>query len=255
MNASKSAGPDGIYGRVLKEGHESISKALCLMFERSLRFCEIPDDWKVAFVVPIFKKGKRDELGNYRPVSLTSLVVKILEKILKIHIQKFLDDHNIILDSQHGFRKGRSCQTNLLEFLEYVTENIDNGELIDIVYLDFSKAFDKVPHARLLYKLEKYGICGPVLEWVREWLSNRKQRVILNGHKSEWREVKSGVPQGSVLGPLLFLLYINDLEVGLGCKVSKFADDTKIAAVVTENEGCFSLQKYIDKLIAWSKVW
>ena len=131
------------------------------------------------------KKGSKGDLGNYRPVSLTSLVVKVLEKLLKGHIEKHLDENRILNDSQHGFRKGRSCQTNLLEFMEYITDCIDKGDPVDIIYLDFSKAFDKVPHhRRLMYKLEQCGIGGVVHSWIKEWFWNRKQSVLLNGNKS-----------------------------------------------------------------------
>ena len=255
IDCNKSAGPDEIYGKVLKEGSVSIAKALYLIFNRSLEFGEIPEDWKLANVVPIFKKGDREDIGNYRPVSLTSLVVKILEKILKGCIEEYFAINGIFQDSQHGFRRGRSCQTNLLEFMEFITDSIDRGEPVDIVYLDFSKAFDKVPHMRLMHKLSQYGIGGVVHKWIKEWLRERKQRVVLNGKKSSWENVKSGVPQGSVLGPLLFLIYINDLDRGLDCKVSKFADDTKIACSVRNIDGCIKVQQNIDKLVGWADKW
>ena len=255
IDPSKAAGPDGIYGRILKEGSSSIAKALFLIFKQSITFGEVPDDWKTAYVVPIFKKGSKGDLGNYRPVSLTSLVVKILEKLLKGHIEKHLDDKKILYDSQHGFRKGKSCQTNLLEFMEYITDCIDRGDPVDIIYLDFSKAFDKVPHKRLMQKLSQCGIDGAVHGWIKEWLWNRRQCVLLNGIKSSWERVKSGVPQGSVLGPLLFLIYINDLDQGLKCKVSKFADDTKVATSVRNNDGCIKIQNDLNKLTGWADKW
>ncbi|KAL7631154.1 UNVERIFIED_CONTAM: hypothetical protein RMT77_018543 [Armadillidium vulgare] len=255
IDPNKAAGPDGVYGRILKEGSSSIAKALYLIFKRSIVFGEVPEDWKTAYVVPIFKKGSKEDLGNYRPVSLTSLVVKILEKLLKSHIEKHLDDNKILYNSQHGFRKGRSCQTNLLEFMEYITECIDKGDPVDVIYLDFSKAFDKVPHVRLMQKLSQYGIDGMVQNWIKEWLKNRRQCVLLNGNKSSWETVKSGVPQGSVLGPLLFLIYINDLDKGLKCKVSKFADDTKVVTSVRNNDGCIKLQGDLDRLLGWAERW
>lgn len=255
IDPSKAAGPDGICGRILKEGSSSIAKALYLIFNRSITYSEVPEEWKMAYVVPIYKKGSKGDLDNYRPVSLTSLVVKVLEKLLKGRIEKHLEDNKILKDSQHGFRKGRSCQTNLLEFMEYITGCIDQGDPVDVIYLDFSRAFDKVPHRRLMHKLIQCGIGGGIHGWIKEWLWNRKQCVILNGNKSLWEKVKSGVPQGSVLGPLLFLIYINDLDQGIKCKVSKFADDTKVATSVKNINGCINIQNDLNKLLGWADKW
>ena len=255
LNVNKAMGADNIHSRLLREGVDSISTALEKIFTRSLAYGEIPNDWKIANVVPIFKKGKKEEPANYRPVSLTSVVGKIFERIMKREITEHLEKNGLFSHAQHGFRSGRSCLTNLLEFLDYVTKQLDEGENIDIIYLDFSKAFDKVPHKRLIYKLRKHGISGPVLLWIEEWLKNRKQRVILNGTKSTWKDVLSGVPQGSVLGPLLFLIYINDLGVGIKSKISLFADDTKLASCVREIDGNFRVQSDLDILIAWAHKW
>lgn len=151
--------------------------------------------------------------------------------------------------------EGRSCQTNLLEFLDFVTEQVDKGEAVDIVYLDFSKAFDKVPHTRLMHKAAQCGIKGLVLNWLKNWLSDRKQCVMLNGFKSNWKPVKSGVPQGSVLGPILFLIYINDLDKGIASKISKFADDTKLAGVVSDTKGAITIQRDLERLSGWASKW
>lgn len=255
MKVDKAAGPDGIHCRIIKEGIDSIGIALKIIFTQSLNTGKIPNDWKIANVVPIFKKGSKELMGNYRPVSLTSLIGKILERIVKKNIEEHIAQENLIGDSQHGFRPRKSCLTNLLEFFEYLTKQMDEGEDVDIIYLDFSKAFDKVPHQRLNYKLREIGIRGSVGNWIEEWLRGRKQRVILNGTKSEWREVISGVPQGSVLGPLLFILYLNDLELGTNCRTFKFADDTKIAGKVGNIEGNRQMQRDLDKLLAWAEKW
>ena len=224
------------------------------IFNRSVTYTEIPDDWKTANIVPIFKKGNKSDVGNYRPISLTSLICKILEKLIHTTVEDHLEHNNLIKETQHGFRHGKSCLTNLLEFLNYVTDTVDKNEDIDIAYLDFSKAFDKVPHRRLIYKLESYGISGYLMKWIREWLSDRKQRVVLNGYKSEWKTVTSGVPQGSVLGPLLFIVYINDIDIGINGKISKFADDTKLANIASLS-GCQKMQNDLDKLVAWADKW
>jgi len=177
---------------------------------------------------PIFKAGQRCEAANYRPVSLTSQICKVFEAVVRGEIVKFLDKYKLIRDSQHGLRKGRSCVTNLLLFLDQILRCVDEGFCVDIIFLDLAKAFDKVPHKRLLEKLRKHGIGGKLLRNIGNWLSKRRQRVCVKGVKAAWEAVWSGVPQGSVLGPLLFLIYINDFEEEVATKVFKFADDTKL---------------------------
>ena len=189
---------------------------------------EIPDDWKKANVTAIFKKGSKKQPGNYRPVSLTCQMGKVLEKIIKEDLVHYLESNKLIFETQHGFRIKKSCLTNLLEFTKFVGDKIDEGKPVDVIYLDFQKAFDKVPHIRLINKLKALGIGGNVLNWIREWLKDRVQRVVINGEKSDWAHVSSGVPQGSVLGPILFIIYINDIDESILSLILKFADDTKL---------------------------
>ena len=251
----KSPGPDEVYPRVLKECKEVISEALVSVFRKSLDSSKVPLMWRQANVVPIFKKGDKSLTANYRPVSLTSIVGKILESVIARNIRNHLERHNLINESQHGFTKGKSCLTNLLSFYSKVFEAADNGDSYDILYLDFSKAFDKVPHQRLLGKVRAHGIDGKILGWIRSWLTDRRQRVVINGSKSDWGQVISGVPQGSVLGPLLFLIYINDLDSGISSDVSKFADDTKIGRVIRSDSDVIALQSDLDKMNEWSNRW
>ena len=216
---------------------------------------KVPTQWKCANVTAIFKKGSKDHSCNYRPVSLTSQVCKVLESMIRDEMMAHLRKYNLIKESQHGFVHKRSCLTNLLEFLEHVTNYVDQGYPIDVIYLDFQKAFDKVPHKRLMLKLRALGIVDEIYCWIEDWLKDRKQRVILLGANSDWIGVKSGVPQGSVLGPLLFLIYINDIDEGVASGLLKFADDTKIFGVVANNEDIKKLQGDLINLCRWSKDW
>ena len=181
LNSSKSPGADEIFPVVLKECAEELAGPLFILFNKSLKESEVPKDWLVANVVPIFKKGHRSKPGNYRPVSLTSQVCKVMEFFILQCVTEHLKKHKLIYDTQHGFRSKRSCLTNLLLFLEEVTHYVDQGFPVDAIYLDFSKAFDTVPHQRLLKKLEAHGISGKVNNWIEKWLTNRKQRVCISG--------------------------------------------------------------------------
>ena len=255
LKTNKTPGPDKISPRILKEVKDEIANALTILFNKSLITGKVPDEWKLANVTPIFKKGNKSQPGNYRPISLTSVVGKLMESIIRDKTVEYLEKNAIIKDSQHGFRNKRSCLTNLLDFFNDVFKMYDNSKAVDVIYLDFQKAFDKVPHKRLISKVKAHGITGNLCKWMEDWLSNRKQRVVINGKSSEWINVHSGVPQGSVLGPILFIIYINDIDEGITCKISKYADDTKIANKVNSETQRQHIQKDLDTLMDWSKKW
>jgi len=212
-----------------------------VIFQKSLESGRVPEDWTIADITPLFKKGGRQKMENYRPIRLTSVVGKVLESIVKDEISEFLEVHGKIEQSQHGFIKGRSFLTNLLEFFEEVTNRLDQGEPMDVIYLEFQKAFVKVPH--LLSKIRAHGVQGKVLAWINDWLSGKRQRVAIKGSFSEWQSVTSGVPQHSVLGPQLFSLYINELDDETEGILAKFADDTKIGGGAGSIEEVWRLRK------------
>ena len=255
LNRNKSPGADGFLPRVLKEVKEEVVPQLTSLFNRSLETGVVPGDWREANVTPLLKKGSVQKPCNYRPVSLTSIVCKLLEGILVDRIVDHLDSHSLLKDSQHGFRRHRSCLTNLLEFFHNVFSEHDRSKAVDVIYLDFAKAFDKVPYRRLLSKLRAMGIGGEVARWIENWLSGRRQRVVVNGSSSGWSPVTSGVPQGSVLGPLLFIVYINDIDEGIASRISKFADDTKLGIDVSIPENVERLKQDMERLGEWSDKW
>ena len=255
LNVSKSSGPDKIHPRLLYELSDQLALPLSIIFNKSINEGKIPKTWKDAEITPLYKKGKRNIPSNYRPISLTSVVCKLLESIIRDNILKHLTDNNLVQQSQHGFVPKRSCFTNLLHMLETWTSALDKGICIDAIYLDFSKAFDSVPHKRLLLKLKGYGIQEQLLSWITDFLSDRRQRVKVNGSYSSWHNVLSGVPQGSVLGPILFVIFINDMPENLVSHLLMFADDAKVFRLLQSGNDCVILREDLSKLDSWSKEW
>ena len=255
LQPDKAAGPDNIKPVLLKELHQEIAPALQVIFQLSLTSGTLPEDWTKARVTPIYKKGDKSTAANYRPISLTCIVCKLMEHIITSHLVKHLDNNNILYDLQHGFREKRSCETQLVMLIEDLASNLQAGRQTDLILLDFSKAFDKVNHEKLLHKLHQYGVRGNILNWIRGFLDGRTQTVVVDGDESTSVPVTSGVPQGSVLGPILFLAYINDLPDRVTSKVRLFADDTALYLSLNKHTQSTSLQQDLDHLQVWEREW
>ena len=249
------SGPDQMHPKFLKETAKNIAEPLTKIFQKSIETRKIPNTWKLANVTPLHKKGPKQQVTNYLPISLTSIICKSMEKFVKDSLMNHMESNQLFTNGQHGFRKGRSCITQLIEVMEDWTEHLDNHNSVDAIYLDFQKAFDTVPHHRLFTKLKGYGISGNILEWIKNFLSERKQKVVLNGSNSKWTDVTNVIPQGSVLGHILFTIYINDLPDVVQNVAKLFADDTKLYAAVNNTNDEIKLQGDIDRLMQWSKEW
>ena len=253
LSSNSSAGPDQFPSILLKQCKRELSGPLHLIWKKSLSTGEIPNILKTANIVPIHKGGSKGEAKNYRPVALTSHIVKIFEKVLRKHIVAHLEENGLLNPGQHGFRAGRSCLSQLLEHFERVTQTLEDGDNVDVIYLDFSKAFDKVDFLVTLRKIKQLGITGKVGKWIYSFLTGRTQTVIVNGMKSEDSVVRSGVPQGSVLGPLLFLILLGDIDKSVASAfVSSFADDTRVGHRIKTAEDVQALQEDLNTIYRWS---
>ena len=229
LNPKKAHGWDGISIQLLKTCPDEISLPLKLIFTKSFQTGLYPDIWKKANVQPVHKKDSRQDIKNYRPISLLPICGKIFEKIILFDsLYVFLTSNSLLSKNQSGFRPGDSAINQLLSITTEIYECFEEYDEVRAVFLDLSKAFDKVWHKGLTFKLKRCGINGPFLHILENYLSNRKQRVVLNGQESEWVDINSGVPQGSVVGPLLFLIYINDLTDNISSNVRLFADDVSL---------------------------
>ena len=253
LSTASAAGPDGIPAVLLKKCANSLKRPLLLLWKKSMDSGEIPKELKNGLVTPIFKGGERSIPKNYRPVALTSHIIKIFEKIIVNRIVEHLERNELYNDSQHGFRRGRSCLSQLLEHYHRIVKALADGSSVDVVYLDFAKAFDKVDHKVLLRKLRRLGIGGKLLKWIRCFLTGRKQSVAVEGTRSGDSEVISGVPQGSVLGPLLFLIHISDIDSGIShATLSSFADDTRVLMEIRRTEDRVNMQTDLNTIYSWA---
>ena len=257
LNSGKSPGPDGWHPCLLKEMSDLIDNPLSMLFQKSLNEGVLPIQWLEACITAIYKKGLKDIVGNYRPVSLASVICKVMELIVRDEVVDHRNRNNLLSNDQHGFVPRRNCVTNLLTCIEIWTRMVEDGESIDIIYTDFAKAFDSVPHQRLLEKVRNFGITGNVHNWIKSFLSARKQRVCVEAELSSWACVKSGIPQGSVLGPTLFVIFINDMSniVRSVCVCLLFADDAMIFRSIKTSSDNNILQEDLDAVINWSTRW
>ena len=257
LDTNKSYGPDGISPIFLKEGGLYIIQSLAALFNLSLRMTKFPMLWKQANVVPIHKKEDKSDANNYRPISLLSTVGKVFERIVFKYVFNYLRDNYIINLHQSGFLPGKSTVTQLIEVYHQFCKAVDNNKEIRVIFLDISKAFDKVWHRGLLHKLKRCGIGDRILLWFQNYLQSRQQRVIINGQTSNWGDIQAGVPQGSVLGPLLFLIFINDLpQVVDHCSIRLFADDTCLFIEVNERiDTAVKINHDLNQIAEWSKKW
>ena len=258
LKSNLSAGPDGLPPLLFKRIKYAIANPLTLLFKQMLSVASVPEVWKTAIVTPVHKKGPTNVLSNYRPISITCVPCKLLERIVINAIYKHLIDNDILCNDQHGFVRGRSTCTNLLEALNDWTHNVQDNCPTMVIYIDFSKAFDVVQHDKLFLKLRSYGICEVLLNWIINLFSNRTFSTKINDLLSSVANLICGVIQGSVIGPLMFLIYINDLVVLLsrfGVKVKLFADDAKLYVKVVNTLAIDELEKALTALSQWADEW
>ena len=254
LKVNKASGPDHIPAKILKAAAKPLSKCLTLLFNSSLGSGTLPHDWCTANITPIFKKGVIYKASNYRPVSLTCICSKLIEHIIVSQLLDHSDQYSIFSDQQHGFRSRRSCETKLISLTQELHEKLEEKSQVEMIVLDFSKAFDKVPHKRLM-KMWNYGVRGQTHSWIQSFLTTRQLRVAVDGESSDWVQVDSGVP-GTVLLPALFLPFINDLvKPAKHSQVRLFADDCVLYRNVKTQEDCELLQEDLKNLEKWEEKW
>lgn len=254
IKLTSTAGVDGINSKVLKNTKQITSVILSCIFQQSLSSGVVPSDWKVGKIAAVPKKGSSSSPTNYRPISVTSICSKLMEHIIYSHVVKFLTSNHLFHPNQHGFLKGMSCDTQLALFFNDISSSVDVNVPVDVLFLDFEKAFDKVPHKRLFRKLACLNLNPLVLDWLKSFLTNRNQFVLTNNFSSPMSPVVSGVPQGTVLGPLLFLIYINDLPSNILSNVRLFADCV-IYRPINSDHDVDILQSDLTLITEWCEKW
>ena len=257
LNVYKANGPYGIQAKMLKETSNDITETMQLLFKASLTQSNITDSWTGAVILPLFKGGKKDrsKAKNYRPVNLTSISCKVLEHILHSNIMKHLKNNNILTDLQQRFRKHRSCETQLIKTINDLVKSMNHGEQIESILLDSCKAFDKLCHWKLLLKLEHYVIRRTNLQWIQKFLENRTQKIAVMGVTPSMSAVTSDDLQDTVLGQLLFLIYINDMSSTVSSIIRLFSDDAYICRLIRNIVDCKILREDLQKLMQWEQSW
>ena len=255
LQINKSNGPDNISNKMLKETSEVIAKPLSDLFNKSMQSGKFPDSWKLANVTPIHKKSDRQRKENYRPISLLSCVRKIMEKVIFNEMYKYCESHGFLTWRNAGFKKHESTVNQLLYMTHQIYTSLGNGDDVLLIFLDISKAFDRVYHEGLLHKLQMIGIDGYLLQWLNSYLSDRQQRVVISGQHSEWQKTNAGVPQGSILGPLLFLIFISDITFGLKCESFLYADDTTLFKPLTHDTDINDINSDLNQVSIWADQW
>ena len=253
LSTNSAPGPDRFPAIFLKKCKDILAKPLYLMWRKSLDTGYIPVILKTSNITPIYKGGSRQLAKNYRPVALTSHLIKVFEKVIRKHLVRFIEANELMNPNQHGFRSGRSCLSQLLQHFDQIIRLLEEGKNVDVVYLDFGKAFDKLDFKITLQKVIKMGITGKLLCWIESFLTGRNQRVLVQGRGSLQTPVISGVPQGSVIGPLLFLIMIADIDHDINASsVSSFADDTRVMAGISSAQDVQNLHAYLQTIYCWA---
>ena len=256
LNVSKASGPDGISNKILKECADSLCAPLARLFNMSFQLGQFPSSWKLANVVPIHKKNDRHAVNNYRPVSLLCTMSKVLERIVHTRLYDYCESNNLLTDKNSGFKKSDSTTNQLVYITHKISQALDSKEDACLVFLDLSKAFDRVWHRGLLFKLRRLGLSQIVIQWFSSYLTNRVQQVVVDGATSQPLSITAGVPQGSILGPLLFLVYINDLVDRLICNVFLFADDTFLLDIFSDpTSSSVRINTDLSTLAEWGDTW
>jgi hypothetical protein len=256
LNVNKASGYDNISNKLLKITAKAIAKLLAYVFNKSLDLGQYPSMWKKANVPPVFKQNDKQNRNNYRPISLLSSIGKLFERVVFKHLYQFCLEHNLLTWRNSGYKPLDSSINQLIFIAHNIYKALENGEDVCFVSLDASAAFDRIWHAGLLFKLISKGTCGKLLKWLESYLADRFQRVVIKGQFSEWAKVLAGVPQGSILGPLLFLIYIDDIIKDIKSNIFLFADDTSILQTITDPITSFEqINRDLSKLDTWSKQW